>query len=119
MARHAFSNDDIDSIEDVLIIGVNDTDTRLVLTFLVGTANLTAFKVDFRAHELGDWATLASAAADYTSPEGYVIGASGDLTVAASGSTVHFLVLDVGGLQGVRIQAAGTSSTMTGHYSIS
>lgn len=111
----AFSNSDVDSSEDVLILGTRGREV-LNLSFLVGTANLSAFTVEFRYHADGDWATIASAAADYTTPEGPVLGASGDLTAAAFGSTVHFLSLDVRAVSGVRIKAAGTSSTITGHY---
>lgn len=113
----AFSNVDVDSAEDVLILGTIGY-TTLWVTFLVGTANLSAFTVEFRAHPDGDWAAIASAAADYTSPEGPVLGASGDLTAAGYGSTVHFLKLDVAGVAGVRIKAAGTSSTIAGHYGL-
>lgn len=111
----AFSNSDVDSSEDVLILGVAGREI-LNLSFVVGVANLSAFTVEYRYHEDGGWASMASAAADYTTPEGPVLGASGDLTTAAFGSTVHFLSLDVRGVSGVRLKAAGTSSTITGHY---
>lgn len=111
----AFSNSDVDSAEDVLNIGVRGREV-LWLTFVVGTANLSAFTVEFQIHEDGGWASIASASADYTAPEGPVLGASSDLTTAASGATVHFLSLDVRAVASVRIRAAGTSSTITGHY---
>ena len=111
----AFSNSDVDSAEDVLNIGVRGRDV-LWLTFVVGTANLSAFTVEFQVHESGGWASIAALGADYTSPAGPVIGASGDLTTAAAGSTVHVLSLDVRAVASVRIRAAGTSSTITGHY---
>lgn len=110
-----FSNSDVDTSEDVLILGVRGHEI-LNLSFVVGTANLSAFTVEFRYHDEGGWVSIASAAADFTSPEGPILGASGDLTTAAFGSTVHFLSLDVRGLSGVRVKAAGTSSTITGHY---
>lgn len=111
----AFSNSDVDSAEDVLNIGVRGRET-LWLSFVVGTANLSAFTVEFQMHEDGGWASIASVAADYTAPEGPILGTSGDLTVAAFGATVHFLSLDVRAVASVRIRAAGTSSTITGHY---
>ena len=82
----AFSNSDVDSAEDVLTIGVRGREV-LWLTFVVGTANLSAFTVEFQIHEDGGWASIASASADYTAPEGPVLGASGDLTAAASGAS--------------------------------
>jgi hypothetical protein len=113
----AFSNADVDSAEDVLIAGVSGFDI-MWLTFLVGTANLSAFTVEFRLSEDSDWFTIANSISDYTVPEGPILGASGDLTTALSGSTAHFLRLDVRGVSGVRIKAAGTSSTITGAYSL-
>jgi hypothetical protein len=110
-----FSNADVDSSEDVLILGVRGHQT-LWLTFLVGTANLTAFTVEYQANEGGDWALVASAGAKYTTPTQPVNIASGDLNTAAFGSTVHYLSLNVLGVSHVRIKAAGTSSTITGHY---
>lgn len=109
------SNADVDSIETVAEITVRDNEV-LFLSFLVGTASLSAFSVSYKVHESGGYFTVASVAADYTSPEGPILGASGDLTAAASGSTVHWLQLDVRGVFKVRIQAAGTSSTITGHF---
>lgn len=111
----AFSNGDVDSSEDVLILGVRGHQT-LWLTFVVGTANLSAFTVDYQTHDGGDWATTVSAGAKYTTPTQPVIVASGDLNTAAFGATVHYLCLNVLGVSGVRIKAAGTSSTITGHY---
>ncbi len=66
----------------------------------------------------GDYLTIASAAGDYTAPEGPILGASGDLTIAAFGATVHWLKLNVKAVHDVRIKAAGTSSTITGHFGL-
>lgn len=110
-----FSNADVDSAEDVARITVRDQDA-LFLSFLVGTANLTAFTVSFRLSPSGDDFVVASASGHYTSPTGVVLGASGDLTTAAAGSTVHWLKLDVRGVESVLIRAAGTSSTITGDF---
>src|SRR5574343_2015152 len=65
----AFSNSDVDSSEDVLILGVAGREI-LNLSFVVGVANLSAFTVEFRYHSDGDWASMASVAADETTPEG-------------------------------------------------
>lgn len=113
--RGSFSNTDVDSIETVVEIPTHEN-TILWIEFLVGTADLTDFNVDFKAHRDGDYFTVASVAADYTSPEGPILGASSDLTVAAAGGTVHWLKLDIFALDMIRIQAAGTSSTITGYW---
>lgn len=110
-----FSNADIDAAETVVEIHVRDNE-ELFLSFLVGVADLTAFAVDFKVHDDGDYFTVASAAGDYTSPAGVVLGAQGDLTIAADGATVYWLNLSVKAVHTVRIRAAGTSSTITGHF---
>ena len=115
-SRGEFSNADLDSSDDTVLELVTAGRERLNLSFTVGVASLTAFDVFIRYHESGDWSELASVAADYTAPEGRILGASGDLTVATFGSTVHFLELDVAGVQSVLITAAGNSSTIAGHY---
>lgn len=109
------SNTDIDTIEDVATIVLRNN-ARLWVSFVLGTANLSAFTVEFKVHPSGDWLTIASAAADYTTPEGPVLGASGDLTTAAFGATVHWINLDVQAVYAVRLRAAGTSSTIAGHF---
>jgi hypothetical protein len=115
MRKGTFTNADVDSIEEIFTIDVSDAE-YLFISFLVGTANLSAFEVCGRAHPDGGWAILANAGANFTSPAGNVVDASGDLTTAASGSTVHWVHLSVGGIDCVRLRAAGTNSTITGHY---
>ena len=111
-------NADVDSIESVVEL-VSAGRTQLNISFVVGSANLTAFEVAFRYHESGDWVVVAETAGDYTSLEGPIIGCSGDLTTAAQGSSIHFLNLDVRGTYSTRIRAAGSSSSITGHYGMS
>ncbi len=115
-SRGEFSNADIDSSDDTVLELKTAGRERLNLSFTVGTADLTAFSVWFRYHESGDWVLIGSSSADYTSPEGPILGASGDLTTAAAGATIHFLNLHVSGTQSVLITAAGTSSSVAGHY---
>ena len=109
------TNTDIDALEEIIIIPTKEFE-RLWISFVVGTAALSAFSVDFRVHPSGDWFAIANAAGDFTTPEGPVLGASGDLTSAAQGATVHFLNLDVQAVESVRLRAAGTSSTIAGHF---
>lgn len=109
-------NADVDSSEDIAIIDTKSYD-RLYISFLVGTASLSAFTVEYS--NWGDnYSTVASSAGNYTTPNAPVLGASGSLVTAAFGSTVHWLKLDVGGVGKVRIKAAGTSSTITGQYTL-
>lgn len=81
---------------------------RVWFRFAVTVRALTAFKVNGRFHpDDGTYSTLASAAADFTTPRGIVYGASGDLTTLAVGS--GWLALDVQGLE--QIQLVGRCAT--------
>lgn len=119
----AFSNADVGALEDLL--STNGAESWQVvhgaeqawITFTVSTAALSDFDVLFRAHQSGGAALVASVAADYTAPEGPILGASGDLTTAAAGATVHWLHLDLRGVYAFRLRAAGTASNVTGHAS--
>jgi len=109
------SNLDIDSSEAVTVINTEGY-SDLSIDFIVGAANLTAFVVEYRFAPNGNWVPQATVALDYTTPKAPVKKASGDLNVAASGSTVHNLRLDVSNANAVRIMAAGVSSTLVGNY---
>ena len=82
---------------------------------------LDAFIVAIMPHSSGAFSTIASVAADYTSPSGLMVGASGDLTILAAAATGWF-ILDTKGLARVRIQAsanvagAATVSTYAGGH---
>ncbi len=116
-SRGEFSNADLDSSDDTVLELITAGRSWLNLSFYVGTAALTAFSVYFRYHESGDLVLMASTTADYSSPTGPILGASGDLTVAEEDSAeAHFLHLDVRAVQSVLITATGTSSSIAGHY---
>lgn len=115
IANGIITNADVDTSETVAEIDVRGAEV-LFCSFVVGTANLSAFTVEFRVNSGGGYFTVASAGSAYTTPTAPVLAASGDLNTAASGSTVHYLKLDVRGVETVRIKAAGTSSTINGHY---
>lgn len=113
-----FLNSDVDTIEDVVVIPTLPFKT-LWIAFTVSTADLTEFEIHFRVNPAGSYFPLASASADFTAPEGPVLGASGDLTTAVSGATVHWVCLDVSGVESVKLRAAGSSSVISGHYGAS
>jgi hypothetical protein len=73
-----------------------------------GANAFDAFIVSGKVAPDGDWLTLLSAAADFTSPAGIVVDASGDLTTLAGGGT-GWLILDVLGFNKLRIQASGAT----------
>jgi len=115
--RGVIANADIDAAEDVAIIEV-DGMKYLWAEFVVGVANLSAFTIEGRVREAGNWFPLASVTGDYTTPVHPMVRASGNLAAAGFGSTTHFFKMDVSGLHSVRLRAAGTSSTLTGSYGL-
>jgi len=110
----ACSNADVDTIEELCSITVTGYD-KCTVVFTVATAALSDFNVDL-SNDATTFYTVATAAADYTNPAGHIYGASGDLTVAATSGT-HWIEVDgLAGLDTLRLQAAGTSSAVTGTY---
>lgn len=77
---------------------------RLALSIDVTVNALDQFVVKGRTHGDGTLMTLFNAGADFTSPAGLVVDASGNLTTQAVGS--GWVVLDVSGWDKIEIQAA-------------
>lgn len=73
---------------------------------------LDTFLIAARFHPDGSFVTLYSTTGAFTTPAGLLIGASGDLTGQAAGTTGWF-VLDVRGLYEVRVSASGTTNDLT------
>ena len=115
LGRSGVFSGTVTALATVATIFTRDAD-ELFITFVVGVANLSAFDVAFRAHVNGGFGTVATVAGDYTTIGGVMVDASGNLVTAAFGATVYWLKLNVRGVESVRIQAAGTASTITGHF---
>lgn len=109
------SNIDVDTIENLAEIDCTGFST-LYVSFTT-TVAFTSFDVAFRVHASGTYFTIASTTADFSTPEGPILGVSGDLTLANSTDT-HWLKLDVTGIQGVRLRAASSSANVSGHYGL-
>lgn len=97
----------------LLDLNVRDLE-RIVCYISVATQALDAFIISGSA-ETADQSsptffTLYSAASDYTSPSGLLIGASGDLTTIAASGTGWF-IMDVRGLAQVRLQASAAADS--------
>jgi len=80
---------------------------RIFVQFSVATNALDAFAISAKAHPLATAATLYSTAGSFTSPTGLLLGASGDLTAVAAGSSGWF-VMDVHGLHEVSVTASAS-----------
>jgi len=78
---------------------------RMLFEVTTGGQAFDAFEIQVKAHPNGSWITIYNAAADFTSPAGLIIGASGDLTTLAASTTGWFL-METRGLYGIRVQAS-------------
>jgi len=84
--------------------------SRIGFYFSVATQNLDAFIIAAKFGEGGSYSTLYSAAGDFTSPSGLLVGTSGDLTTVAASSSGWF-IMDVSGVQGIRVQASAAADS--------
>jgi hypothetical protein len=90
---------------DLITIDVSRI-ARLWVEIAVSGQDLDAFLVKGRTHASGSYQTLVgSVAANYTSPAGIIVGASGDLTTLAA-ATSGWIALDVRGLNSIKLQAS-------------
>lgn len=82
---------------------------RLCVEIANASQDLDGFQIAARFHSAGSFMTLYSTSGHFTSPSGILIGASGDLTGLAAGSSGWF-ILDCLGLDQVRIFASAVSN---------
>jgi len=86
---------------------------RLALQITNPGANaLDSFIVQGKVNTDGDLLSILTVAADYTTPAGIVVDASGDLTALAAGAT-GWLILDVLALNMIRITASAAVGATT------
>ena len=85
---------------------------RIYVQVTPTTNGFDAFTIAIKPQANGAYSTIASVAADYTSPSGLLVGASGDLTTLAAATTGWF-ILDVRGIFMVRVQASGSGGAST------
>ena len=107
------TNSDVDALEEIGQIDCSDIEILWIEVHnLVGGGTLTDFDIAFRTHGSGNFVTLYSATADYTSPSGPLLGASADpATLVADASAL--LQLNVRGIERIKISAAGTNSSVS------
>jgi len=89
------------SILEWQVFGFSQVGVHIAVT---GQA-LDAFIIQGRWHDDASYETLFSAAADFTSPTGILVGASGDLTTLAAGATGWFS-MDLKGLYEIKLLAS-------------
>lgn len=96
------------SLTDIVEIDVEMSET-LGCEIAVTTAALDMFAIQVKFTGAGSYQTLFSAAGDFTSPSGLLVGASGDLTTQAVGS--GWFIMECDGISKVKIQAASGTTT--------
>ena len=97
---------------DIIELDVSQV-ARIALEIINAGANaFDTFIVQGKVRPDSNYLTLLSAAADYTSPAGIVVDASGDLTVLGAGAT-GWLILDVLGFTKIRLQASANVAGAT------
>lgn len=79
--------------------------SRLALEIRVATQALDVFIVQAKVHPDGAYMTILSAIADYTTPAGIVVDASGDLNAIAA-ATTGWLIIDVLAFTSIRLLAS-------------
>lgn len=94
---------------------------RLGLQIVNSVAQLTAFKIQIRTAVDAPWHTMYSSAGDYTTPAktmiaaGNKLGAALDFTTMAStgNDSAGYILLDVIGLNAIKIVAAGNTAIIS------
>lgn len=84
------------------------TEQFLGMEVTVATNALNGFSILGKMSDSGDWVTLYSLAADYTSPAGLLVGTSGDLTTQAVGS--GWFLMRTQGLAAIKFQAKSSAA---------
>jgi hypothetical protein len=115
VARHRMQANNIGvSVPNAGLTVLLDIDVSLLsyvtAQIKVATFALAAFQVLGKMENAGDFVVLDSASAEFTTPAGIIIDASGDLTLQAVGS--GWIIISVLGLQ--RLQLKATSSNVAG-----
>lgn len=87
-------------------------DDRIYVSLTSASQALNAFQIQARANPDDSYQTLYSTSGDYTSPKGILVGVSADLTSLAAG-TPAWLILEVRGLESVRLRATAATGTAT------
>lgn len=97
---------------DIITLDVTQV-ARLALEIINAGANaFDTFLVQGKVSHESNFITLLSAAADYTTPAGIVVDASGDLTILGAGAT-GWLILDVLGFTKIKLQASANVAGAT------
>lgn len=95
---------------DVLVVNTRGIE-QIMVHLTVASASLTGFAIKGKASPSATAATLYNTTAGFTAPAGLLLGASGDLTLAAAGA--HWFIMDTRCLEEVTLTAtSGGTATV-------
>jgi hypothetical protein len=100
----------VNGLTNLIDIDVRDM-RRIMIQVKPGANPLTGFEVHAQSATDADFVPFLAVASDYTSPQGILIGASGDLTTLAA-NTAGWLLMDVSGIATLRLKANGTNAPL-------
>jgi len=100
---------------DILEMDVSQINRLAMEIRNTGAQAFDVFIVQGKVHPDSAYVTLLSAAADYTTPAGIVVDASGDLTILGAGAT-GWLIIDVLGFQKIKLQASANVAGATSAF---
>lgn len=102
---------DNSGVQDIFELDVSGI-VRIAARLVVATANLAAFQIKAIFHQDDTvWTILRSTTAQFTTPSGVFIEASGDLSLLAVGS--GYFIMDCAGLSKVRLAANSSAASST------
>lgn len=107
-----------EALDDVAIFDVSNM-SRLCVEVEVENSALDQFEVHAKLHSAGPYRAMFASKSDFTSPKGILVGTkvSGitedDLTKIPAGN-VGILLIDIVGIQSIKIRAASSIATGSG-----
>lgn len=99
-----------ESLTTLMEIPVKPFDGRLFAAIKVATTALDQFEIQARPNGMQSYITIFNTSSHFITPEGILIGVSGDLTILTAGSTGWFII-DVRAIESIRIQVARASGS--------
>jgi len=111
----------VTTLADIVVMGCNQNQNTSFTVKNAGAAALNGFEVWVRSHPDADYMKIASIAADYTSPSGFLIAvkdvngaAISPVTLASAAEFV--MTMDTRGIESVKLRASCGTSTILNVY---
>lgn len=95
-------------LTSVMELNISALERIFIQVSVIGRA-LDQFQISFRSNSDAPYSLMLSSAANFTTPQGIVVGASGDLTALAA-STTGWVIIDVQSFHDIKIEASSAHS---------